>query len=62
MLDHIEQELAFMRGPGSTRAVEWVKMTNAEFHVWLLRWTIGWTLAASLLGSVSAILRILVVQ
>jgi hypothetical protein len=34
-------------------------MSNEDFRMWLLRWTIKWTVFAAIVGSLSTIFKIL---
>jgi hypothetical protein len=38
------------------------RMSNDDFRMWLLGWTIKWMVFAAIVGRLSAILKILVVE
>ena len=38
------------------------QMSNENFRMWLLRWTINWMVFAAIVGSLSTVLKILVLQ
>jgi len=38
------------------------QMSNEDFRMWLLRWTIKWMVFAAIVGSLSTILKILLEQ